>query len=355
MPQATVIDVARRAGVSRATAARALGGYGRVSAATTEAVRRAAEEVGYRANELARSMITGRTRTIGVVISDIENQFFTRVLRGVSDVVRDHGYDLLLANTDEDPVGERQMVRVMNGKQVEGLIVCPVDPDEVDHLAETVSAGRPVVLIDRTVTALQLDGVGIDNRQATHDAIARLISLGHRRIGMISGAQPRVLARALRQESAEPAPGETPSEGRLVGYCQGLREAGLGVDHALVGDGGFHSGQAREAARTLLSIPDRPTAVLTTDSLLTIGALQAIRDLGLACPQEVSLLGFDDADWASLVEPPITVISQPAYEIGARAAEFLLARIADGSSASRRVQLPTTLIERGSVAAIPAG
>jgi LacI family transcriptional regulator len=230
-----------------------------------------------------------------------------------------------------------------------------VDPDEVDHLAETVSAGRPVVLIDRTVTALQLDGVGIDNRQATHDAIARLISLGHRRIGMISGAQPRVLARALRQESAEPAPGETPSEGRLVGYCQGLREAGLGVDHALVVDGGFHSGQAREAARTLLSIPDRPTAVLTTDSLLTIGALQAIRDLGLACPQEVSLLGFDDADWASLVEPPITVISQPAYEIGARAAEFLLARIADGSSASRRVQLPTTLIERGSVAAIPAG
>lgn len=353
MDQATVADVARRAGVSRATAARALGGYGRVSTSTVAAVRRAAEEVGYRVNELARSMITGRTRTIGVVLSDIENQFFTIALRGITDVLREHGYDLLLANTDEDSEAERKAIQVMAGRQVEGLIVCPVDPDEVEHLAECVAAGRPVVLLDRTVTALRLDSVGIDNRRASREVVSGLIARGHRRIGMVSGVRPRVLARALQQDSLDPVAGETPSEGRLVGYCHALRDAGIPIDPALVVDGGFHRGQAHAAARRLLESPERPTAIVTTDSLHTLGALQAIRDLGLRCPEEISLLGFDDADWASLVEPPITVVSQPAYDIGARAAEFLLSRITDGGGEPRSVQLPTTLIERASVAAPP--
>lgn len=350
MSQATVSDVARQAGVSRATAARALGGYGRVSPTTVAAVQAAAQAVGYRVNELARSMITGRTRTIGVVLSDIENQFFTRVLRGISDVVREHGYDLLLANTDEDSEAERKMVQVMNGRQVEGLLVCPADPDDSAHLAETVASGRPVVLLDRTVTDLALDSVGIDNRQAMREVIAGLIARGHRRIGMIAGDQ-RFFSRAFTQDSGGPGAGETPTEGRIVGYCQALRAAGLPVDPSLVVDGGFHQGRAREVAAELLSMTDRPSVVVTTDSLHTMGVVQAIRDLGLRCPEDVSLVGFDDTDWAALVQPPISVVSQPAYDIGAQAAEFLLARIASGSAPreQRRVQLPTAFIERASV------
>ncbi len=350
MSQATVADVARQAGVSRATAARALGGYGRVSAATVAAVEVAAKEVGYRPNELARSMITKRTRTIGVVLSDIENQFFTRALRGITDVVREHGYDLLLANTDEDPEAEKKMVAVMNARQVEGLLVCPVQLDQIEHLAETGEAGRPVVLIDRTVTSLPLDSVGIDNRGVAAQAVALLIERGHTRIGMISGVGPAETERALAQITSTAIPGESPSEGRLVGYAMAHRAAALPIDRALVVEGGFHSSQARDRARELLSAPNRPTAVLTTDSLHTLGTLQAIRDLGLQCPDDISLLGFDDADWASLVDPAITVVSQPAYDIGARAAEFLLERIADGSAPPRQLQLPTTLIERASVA-----
>lgn len=350
---ATIVDVARRAGVSRATAARALGSYGSVRPSTAEAVQRAAAEVGYRANALARSMITGRTGTIGIVLADIENQFFVQALRGISHVARTAGYDLLLANTEEDVDLERAAIEVMSSRQVEGLLVCPANPHASPHLI-TMTAGKPLVLLDRTIAQLEADVVGIDNRHAGYEATRRLVELGHRRIGLISGVgRSTILDCFGRPEGPAPA-GETPSEGRIVGYCQALREVGVEPDIRWSGTAGFHREDAYAAAAELLAGPDRPTAIMASDSIQTLGALQAIRAAGLTIPDDISLLGFDDADWAPVVEPPITVVEQPAYEIGTRALQFLIERIENSAAAVRSELLPTKIIERGSIDRPPA-
>src|SRR3954452_12623835 len=184
---ATIPDVARAAGVSRATTARALGGYGSVSAETLDRVRTAAEQLGYRPNELARSMITGKTFTIGVIVADIENPFFARVSRGVSDTARHAGFEVILVNTDEDVEAERNALKVLQEKRVDGVIVAPVSGSEVDHLLAVRQAGCPIVLIDRRVKDLPADTVVIDNRTAAADAVERLLAAGHRRIALVTG------------------------------------------------------------------------------------------------------------------------------------------------------------------------
>jgi LacI family transcriptional regulator len=156
---ATVPDVAREAGVSTATAARALGGYGSVRKSTRDRVLAAAEQLGYRANSLARSMITGSTRTLGVVVSDIENPFFRRSLRGIADTARGEGFEVLLANTDEELDKEEAAVRMMTERRVDGLVVCPADGGDRAHLADVIAAGIPVVLLDRRVAGLKADTV----------------------------------------------------------------------------------------------------------------------------------------------------------------------------------------------------
>ena len=194
---ATIPDVARQAGVSTATAARALGGYGSVSSTTRERVLAVAEELGYRPNSLARSMITGSTQTLGVVLSDIENSFFHRALRGVADTARARGYEVLLANTDEDLEAERKAVSVLAERRVDGLIVCPTDDGDHAHLEAVISSGIPVVLLDRRVSGLHADTVGIDNRKAARDATTRLVEQGHRRIGILTGGTPAAVGRRL--------------------------------------------------------------------------------------------------------------------------------------------------------------
>ncbi|MDO5738781.1 MAG: LacI family DNA-binding transcriptional regulator [Ornithinimicrobium sp.] len=345
----TVTDVARVAGVSRATAARALGGYGSVSAASAEAVRAAAEALGYRVNRVARSMITGRTRTIGVVLSDIENDFFVRALRGISHVARERGYDVLLANTDEDVDLERDAVEVMRGRRVEGLVVCPADVDDAAHLLAAVDSGASLVLLDRTVAGLSVQSVGIDNRQAGYDATKFLLDAGHTRIAILSGVKPEIMRRALAHAPDQPQLGETPAEGRVVGHYRALLEAGVQPDELLQVPAEFHRIAASEAVTKLLESGADPTAILTSDSIQTLGALHAIRAAGYVMPDDISLLGFDDSEWAPVVQPPITVIEQPAYEIGTRAAESLINRIEGEAGSPEVILLPTTLIERGSV------
>ncbi len=352
----TIPDVAREAGVSMATAARALGGYGSVSAASREKVSRAAETLGYRPNVVARSMITGRTNTIGVVLADIENSFFSSAVRGIADAARAVGQHVILANTDEDPEKEHAAIRVFIERRVDGLIVCPSESDDRNFLRAVIDEGTPVVLIDRRIRGLRADSVGIDNRDAAYRATRYLLRAGHRRIGVVTGTAATVEAEMHRPGlvGVENIAGMTGGE-RTAGYRDALLEAGLTprVDYVASG-GGYRREEAVVATRQLMGLDEPPTAILPLDSILSLGVLQAVRELGLRCPHDVSILGFDDAEWTETVTPPLTVIAQPVQEIGARALERLLHRIEGSTRRPVHERLATTFIERESVGPPPS-
>ncbi|SCL17416.1 LacI family DNA-binding transcriptional regulator [Micromonospora inyonensis] len=342
---ATIPDVAKAAGVSTATAARALGGYGHVSERFRERVLAAAEELGYRPNALARSMITGRTQSLGLVVADIENPFFAAVTRAVGDAARVHGYEVLLANSDEDVATERSSVRLFLDKRVDGIIVAPASSTDVEHLREAQAAGVAVVAIDRRVTGIAADSVTVHNRAAAAAAVMHFLAAGHTRIGYLRGTV---------------SPGEHDGLGRristgderLLGYRESLRSAGLDPDR-YVRVGCLGRKEALHAMLDLLGQPDPPTAVLTPDSILALGVLLAARERGLAIPDDLSVISFDDTDWADVVTPPLSVISQPVHAMGARAVELLLDRIDRAHGRARHVRLRARMVERASVGPPP--
>lgn len=349
----TVQDVARKAGVSTATAARALGDYGSVSAATLERVQAAAKELGYRPNGLARSMITGQTRSIGVVLADIENPFFYGVLRGITNTARTNAFDVLLANTDEDATNERQALKTLTERRVEGVILCPADGEDQDrsHLTSLIESRIPVVLLDRFIPGLKVDTVGLDNRAAAREATQALIDQGHRRIALVTGGAPAHEPRLRRpgMKGVERI-AVTTLGARAAGFRDALLAAGIEPEPQYLTAGGFHRDDAEATTRMLMTLPTPPTAILTSDSILTMGVLAAFRRLGLHSPDDVSLVGFDDPEWAEIVDPPVTVVRQPVHEIGVRACELLLRRIANPERAPARHRLRGELIRRESIA-----
>jgi LacI family transcriptional regulator len=352
---ATVLDVAALAGVSIATAARALGGYGSVSPTTLQKVLGAAGQIGYRPNGLARSMITGQTHSIGAVLADIENPFFYGVLRGISDNARGKGFDVLLANTDEDEHNERQAVTALFERRVEGLIICPVEGRDDSQLRSIVQMAVPVVVIDRPAPGLKVDTVGLDNRRAGREVTTYLLDLGHRRIGIVTGGT-LMLQEALRQpdmKNVERIPLTTLGL-RAAGYRDALLDAGITPRPEYLTAGGFHRDDASASVRELMALPEPPTALIAFDSILALGAILGLRSLGLRCPDDVSLIGFDDADWAEAMSPSLSVVRQPVHQIGTAACELLLRRVADRDGRHTHRRLRGTLVPRGSTAPPPA-
>jgi DNA-binding LacI/PurR family transcriptional regulator len=347
----SIVEVAREAGVSTATAARALGGYGSVSDRARSSVLASADRLGYRANGLARSMITGLTHTLGVLVPDIENPFFSRALRGIADVAHEHGYEVLLVNTDEDVDIERKALSVLTERRVDGLVIAPTDVADRDAMQSVLGAGIPIVFIDRSVPGLPADVVGIDNRAAAREATQRLLDLGHEHIGLLTGAPPELQPKLARpgMRGVERLTATTVGT-RAAGYRDALLAAGVPPRPELVSADGFRREDAAAAVRRLLTLSQPPTAVLALDSLLALGVLQALREDGVRCPQDLSLVCFDDADWAEVVSPPLTVLAQPVYEIGTEAGRLLLDRIAGFERRPVHKRLPTTFLERQSAA-----
>lgn len=326
----TVADVAKAAGVSFATAARALGGYGHVSARARAAVEAAAAELGYRRNDVARALASGSTRSVGLVVGDIENPFFATVSRGVADVLEPEGYTLLLANSDEDPAREARAIEALR-TQVDGLLVAPAASTGA---ARTQDPGKPLVLVDRTVHGLEADCVTVENAAGAARAVEHLVERGHRRIGIVtSGA------------------GSSSTAQRIRGYRSAMKAAGLAVDPAWEAmNPEFTPAGARAAALELLSAPKRRrvTAVFTTDNFMTHGVWVAARELGLSIPRDVAVVAFDDIDWLTLVEPQVTAVVQPVMELGREAGRLLLRRLAEPDAKVRKVRLGTELVVRGS-------
>lgn len=353
----TLVEVARAAGVSTATASRALSNYGRIKESTREAVKLAAETLGYRPNEVARSMITGRTRSIGVICGDVHIPFFAGVVRGITDVARGRGYTVLITNSDEDWDTEVESLGILQSSRVDGVIVSPSDAHRIDHLRAWADGGRPLVMVDRASSLLVTDAVVIDGPTAIEAAVTRLFDLGHERVAIVGEFSPdseveRLFAALDAEQDAVNAFDFSPSISRLIGYIRAHRERGLPLDQSLIVRSGAYSiDAAQHATDAMLGGAHAPSAIVTTDNSMSLGAYRAVRASGLKVPEELSFIGFDNQDWTEFAAPGISVIDQPSYAMGQEAARMLLARIDGESGAPRTITEPAIFIERGSVAA----
>jgi LacI family transcriptional regulator len=351
----TIEDVAAAAGVSRATAARALGGYGRVSDETRSVVRKHAQALGYQANRLAQGMVTGRTQTLGFVSADMADAFFGQTMRGFTDIARAQGYDVIITNSEEDPKLERRAVETMLQRRVDGLLLAPTELNKARHLEAIQASGLPIVQIDRSARGLAADAVLIDNVGAARGAVNHLIERGHERIGLLTAglADGDPIAQ-LDAVAIDPVHAQTPLS-RAVGYLSAMRSAGLPVEAGLIASASsaaIYADRAEAAVAGLLAQPSPPTAIVAVDGTLTLCAFEAVQDSGLRFPDECTVLGFDDLDWTRIVRPRVTVVAQPAYDIGATAARRLLARLAGDTSPPQTLLLETSLVARESTTSV---
>ncbi|CUX70491.1 MULTISPECIES: LacI family DNA-binding transcriptional regulator [Agrobacterium] len=342
-PSVTVADVARRAGVSKATAARVLGGYGTVSDRVREAVTAAASSLDYRPNELARSMTTGRSGTIGVVVGDIENPFFSLAVRGITDIARQAGFTVILINSGEDIFVEKAAIRTLLARRVDGLIVSPANENDVEHLHEAIRSGLPLALLDRGSDTLDVDTVLADDRHAAENVTSRLIALGHRRIAYLTACDT---PDHCFHTSKDISTGSV--RRRIEGYLDVCRRAGLVGVEDWVKVGAVTPERTHRIVVEMLQSANPPTAIIASDSIIGLEVFKAHRDLGVNIPGDVSLISFHDADWTSVTSPPITVVRQPVYELGATAARLLVERLNGADQATRKVVLKTEVVERAS-------
>jgi LacI family transcriptional regulator len=322
-------EVAAVAGVSLSTVSRVVNGV-EVAPDLARRVREAVALLGYR-RDLTASTLRRADRlsaTIGLLIEDVANPFFSALQRSVEDVAVTRNVLTFAGSSDEDPARERQLVEELLARGVDGLIVAPTGADQ-SYLARDRQAGVALVFVDRPPNFLDADVVVADNAGGAAAAVTHLIAHGHRRIAFL-GDRPEI---------------HTAVE-RLRGYRAALAEHGIAPDPALIRQGLVAPEQGRAATRALLAAPDPPTALFTSQNLITIGAVGVLHALGRQ--HAVALVGFDDIALAEVVDPPLTVVAQDAAGLGRVAAERLFARLDGDTGPSQRLELPTTLIQRGS-------
>ena len=327
----TIKDVAREAGVSLGTASQALRDNPAVRETTRRRVLAVSKRLRYQPSALARGLVTRRTHTVGLLISDISNPFFIRAVRAVEDVAQENGYNVILCNTDEDSTKEKRYLRVLVEKRVDGIILATT-AGSLQSVRDVRWRRIPLVLFDRELPRVSIDTVKVDSVLGGRLATEYLLGLGHRRIAIIHGP-------VVRSTGAE----------RLRGYLLALRAAGLRPEPALIREGNFKQDSGRELTRKLLDLSPRPTALFCTNNLMTVGAIQTLQEQGVRIPADLSLVGYDDMEWWTLTHPPLTTVGQPVYDLGREAMRLLLAQI-EASSRQRpqRVMLKPELLTRES-------
>ncbi|MGV9607479.1 LacI family DNA-binding transcriptional regulator [Streptomyces sp. NPDC003631] len=326
--QPTLRDVAERAEVSAMTVSRVLRDDPKVAPATAARVRTVIAELGYRRNEMARSLRLGSgTGLVGLVVTNLANPFYSRLALGVDSVLAQHGLKSVIGNTGQDLDSERSLVQDLVARRVDGIIAVPADADQ-RHLAAAAAEGVPVVLASRPPSDFAADCVLVDDYGGARSATERLLAAGHRRIGFL-GSPPTVYT----------------SIERLRGYADALADAGIGAEPAYIRQGQQQTGEAARAASELLALPEPPTALFCSNNRNTIGAFRAIRRAGTT----TALAGFDDFELADALGLPLTIVAYDSDELGREAGRLLATRIRDGSvrSATRRTVVPTTLVHYG--------
>lgn len=333
-PPATIRQVAALAGVSIKTVSRVVNGAAYVSQATRRRVQRAIARLNYRPNALARGLVTGRSRSLGLVIADVVNPFFPPLVRAVEDAAAARGYNVILCDTDEDAGRERAAISVLLERQVDGLILCASRVPE-GYLRALADDRIPLMLVNRVVGHLRTAAVVADGVAGGRAATEHLLALGHRRIAYLAGPRASFSHRS-----------------RLRGYRQALAAKRVAEDPALIVGGAATMAAGREAASALLDLRRPPTAIFAFDDLMAIGAMEEIRRRGLRVPEDVAVVGFDDIDLSAFVDPPLTTVAQPKAEMGRLAADRLLDMIETGRSPEHRiVTLTPVLVVRRSCGA----
>ncbi len=323
-------DVARRAGVSTATVSRILNERGPASEEARGRVLRAAQELDYHPNWLARSLRGLRTNTIGLVLPDVENPFFTSLVKGVEQAASARGWNVIFCNTDEDIAREEALVRTLVERKIDGLVLCPAAGPHA-YLARYLEHGLAVVAVNRALRDLPLSAVTSDNVGGAYEGMSHLLGKGLRRLALILGT-----------------PNLSTTQDRLAGCRRAAQEFGLGPEDLLVRIGYGRTAQGYEAALDCLDTNPRPQAIFAFNNLMAEAVLVAIRQRGIRCPEDIALLGFDDFRSAAALTPPLSVVEQHAVAMGAKAVEEL-ARVIETGQPSRVIsQIPTRLVIRAS-------
>jgi LacI family transcriptional regulator len=331
----TISDIAKRTGSSVTTISRVLNGQAsryRISEKTEKRVLKAAKDLNYKPNQLARGLRLKKSQSIGLVLPDISNPFFAYMTRTIQTFVHEFGYGLVTCNTNEDLGLEIEHINVLLSKRVDGLIIMPVGQKD-DHLRSLVQNAVPVVLVDRCFDDFPGSSVVVDNYRGAFEAVQHLVEFGHRKIAIIQGL--------INTFS---------NTGRLKGYQDALERNGISFDASLIVGSGFGKSEGYIETKRLLKRKDRPTAIFATSDLLTLGVLQAVQEEGLAIPEDISLVSFDDTDFAPYLRCPLTAVAQPKENIGEFAAKLLFEQMkTHGKKPPERIVLKPTLIRRESV------
>jgi LacI family transcriptional regulator len=331
----TIKDVAREAKMSVATVSRVLNGSGPVSEETRRLIREVAGRMRYVPHSGARSLITSKTQTLGVLLPDLYGEFFSEVIRGMDDTAQRNGFHLLISRAYADRHGIETAIRAMRGRADGVVVMSPdLDAESLLNLPSTI----PVVLLCSVSRGNEIDSLTIQNCRGAREMVAHLISVGHRRIAIIKGS-PR------NYDAAE----------RLRGYRMSLREAGIMLDPLLEREGDFTEAAGYSAVLKLIALKNRPTAIFAANDSMAIGVLSALRESGIAVPEEMAVAGFDDIPLARYMDPPLSSVHVPIWELGARAVDLLLHGITHKNDhPRRRERVSTKLVIRRSTGGVPA-
>jgi LacI family transcriptional regulator len=330
MKRATINDVAKQAGVSKTTVSHVINSTRFVEEDTKQRVLQVIAEIGYYPSLVARSLTTNRTGIIGLIVSDATNTFFGDVLRGVEDVLQPKNYSIVVCNTDEILERENHYIDLLLRQRVDGIIAAATS-QKWEALSQADVQHTPVIFLDRSYEGLEGPYIGVNNRKGAYTGTDHLIACGHKKIGILAGFQRLSTMRE-----------------RLAGFRQALQDHNIALPEEWVVESPLGIEPGCEAALKILSLSNRPSALFVNNNLLVLGVLLAIQQLGLHCPEDISLVGFDDHPWSAVSNPPLTVVKQPSRRLGQVAAETMLSLINDNRPLEKSIILDCELIIRKS-------
>jgi LacI family transcriptional regulator len=339
-PLPTIREVARLAGVSVATVSKTLNRTGKVSADLQERVSAAARKLGYAPHASARSLRGGATRILGLLVADLSNPYFLKLVEHIERLSSAAGYSVILCNSAEDPKREERHLAMLLSQRADGAIIIPTRKSWAGRTLALSSLPVPSILVDRRLEGLDLDSVTTDNLAVGRLAAGHLHALGHRRVGVVMGSPEHQIARH-----------------RLDGIRAGLSEKGVWIEERFIEKNNLTEADGHAAALRLLTLPERPTAIFATNNHLALGLFRAIGEQGLSIPGDLSVVAVDELPWAGLVRPGVTVVTQPSEAIAEAAVATLLERIPESKSGVRAFEAKSTLLQpalvvRGSTAAV---
>jgi LacI family transcriptional regulator len=333
----TLTDIARKTGFSVSTVSRVLHDQSRkykISEETRAAVRRAAEELGYTPNKLARGLRLSKTHQIGVIVPDVSNPFFAVMVKSFSKGARRAGYSIIVSDSDEESNIEEESLQALLENRVDGLLIAAVG-QEYGHIRDLKGSGPPVVMVDRWSSDLEVDAISVDNFKGSYLATEYLLREGHRKIALIQGRR-----------------GTNANEGRLQGFLKAMKGANVSVQPQYTVGDDFGTLNGYIETKSLLQLKDPPSAIFAAGDLIALGVLQALKEESVVIPKNISLITFDDPSFASYLSPPLTAVEQPVEKMGEMAVQLLIRRMRAPDAEIKQVLLEPRLIVRDSVARI---